>query len=47
MRIAKASAELATAPLFDIVIENDVLDIALVEAHTRVDEFVNAKKKEK
>ncbi|NNL15670.1 MAG: guanylate kinase [Flavobacteriaceae bacterium] len=46
MRIAKASAELATAPLFDVVIENDVLDKALQEAHTRVDEFVNPKKKE-
>ncbi len=47
MRIAKASAELATAPLFDVVIENDVLDKALTEAHNRVDEFVNVKKKEK
>ena len=27
MRIAKASAELATAPLFDIIIENDDLNI--------------------
>ncbi len=47
MRIAKASAELATAPLFDVVIENDDLDKALAEAHKRVDEFVNTKKKEK
>jgi guanylate kinase len=47
MRIAKASAELATAPLFDVVIINDVLDKALAEAHSRVDEFVNPKKKEK
>ena len=36
MRVAKASAELATAPLFDIIIENDNLDHALEEAHTLV-----------
>ncbi len=47
MRVAKASAELATAPLFDVVIENDNLDNALKEAHKLVGEFVNAKKKEK
>ena len=47
MRIAKASAELATAPLFDVVIENDDLDIALSEAQTLVSDFVNTKKKEK
>ena len=47
MRIAKASAELATAPLFDVVIENDELGKALTEAHKQVDEFVNIKKKEK
>ena len=43
MRIAKASAELATAPLFDVVIENDNLDKALKEAETLVDGFVNPK----
>ena len=47
MRVAKASAELATAPLFDVVIENDNLDNALKEAHKLVGEFVNSKKKEK
>ena len=47
MRVAKASAELATAPLFDVVIENDNLDKALKEAHGLVGEFVNSKIKEK
>lgn len=47
MRISKASAELATAPLFDVVIENDNLDKALNEAHQLIGEFVNSKKKEK
>ena len=46
MRIAKASAELATAPLFDVVIENDDLNKALQEAETVVENFVNPKKKE-
>ena len=32
MRIAKASIELATAPQFDFIIENDNLDVALKEA---------------
>ena len=41
MRIAKASAELATAPLFDVVIENDNLDKALKEAHSIVSSFTN------
>jgi len=45
MRIAKASAELATAPLFDSIIENDNLDKALMEAEGLVDAFVNSKKK--
>ena len=40
MRIAKASAELATAPLFDIIIENDNLDKALAEAENLVGTFV-------
>lgn len=43
MRVAKASAELATAPLFDVVIENDSLDKALEEAYTLVNDFVNPK----
>jgi len=46
MRIAKASAELATAPLFDVVIENDNLEKALQEAEALIDGFVNPKKKE-
>lgn len=46
MRIAKASAELATAPLFDVVIENDNLEKALNEAEILVDGFVNPNKKE-
>jgi len=41
MRVAKASAELATAPLFDVIIENDSLDKALDEAYTLVNNFVN------
>ena len=44
MRIAKASAELATAPLFDVIIENDDLDKALSEAENLVNRFVNPKK---
>lgn len=46
MRVAKASAELATAPLFDIVIENDNLTKALKEAHKLVSEYIETKKKE-
>ena len=41
MRVAKASAELATAPLFDCIIENDVLDMAQKEAYTTVSQFIN------
>ena len=41
MRIAKASAELATAPLFDVIIENDNLDNALREAENLVGNFIN------
>ncbi|HCY81562.1 MAG TPA: guanylate kinase, partial [Xanthomarina gelatinilytica] len=43
MRIAKASAELATAPLFDVIIENDNLEKALQEAETLVDNFLHNK----
>jgi len=42
MRVAKASAELATAPLFDVIIENDNLEKALAEAETTVSNFLNA-----
>lgn len=40
MRVAKASAELATAPLFDKIVINDDLDKALEEAHRLVSKFV-------
>ena len=42
MRISKASAELATAPLFDVIIENRDLNKALKEAETLVSNFVNS-----
>ena len=42
MRVAKASAELATAPLFDTIIVNDNLDHALIEAEKKVDDFINS-----
>jgi len=45
MRVAKASAELATAPLFDVVVENDNLDNALQIAYNLVSDFVNSKNK--
>lgn len=45
MRIAKASAELATAPLFDVIIENDNLENALNEAEVLVGNFIETKKK--
>lgn len=41
MRIAKASAELATAPLFDCVVVNNDLDEALEESYDKVNEFLN------
>jgi len=40
MRIAKASVELATAPQFDKIIKNHVLEVALQEAEELVAEFV-------
>jgi len=46
MRVAKASAELATAPLFDEVILNDDLNKALKEAETLVGGFIHTKKKD-
>ncbi|MCL4131437.1 UNVERIFIED_CONTAM: hypothetical protein GTU68_059059 [Idotea baltica] len=42
MRVAKASAELATAPLFDTIIVNDTLDHALEEAEKLVSNFINS-----
>ena len=44
MRIEKASAELATAPLFDKIVINDDLDIALDEAYKLVSNFLEVKK---
>ncbi|MCL6296323.1 guanylate kinase [Jejuia spongiicola] len=41
MRIAKASAELATAPLFDVIIENDNLEKALHEAEVLISNFIS------
>ncbi|TBN03213.1 guanylate kinase [Hyunsoonleella flava] len=42
MRVAKASAELATAPLFDTIIVNDNLESALKEAEEKVSKFINS-----
>jgi len=42
MRIAKASVEMATEPLFDTVIKNYKLKEALEEAHRLVAKFVGA-----
>lgn len=42
MRVAKASAELATAPLFDTIIVNDDLEKALLEAEKKVEDFINS-----
>jgi guanylate kinase len=42
MRVAKASAELATAPLFDTIIINDNLEKALTEAEQKVSAFLNS-----
>ena len=44
MRIAKASAELATAPLFDIVVVNDTLEHALEESYNIVSYFLKDEK---
>ncbi|GAA3593998.1 guanylate kinase [Flavivirga amylovorans] len=42
MRVAKASAELATAPLFDVIVVNDDLNKALENAHKLVGDFLNS-----
>jgi guanylate kinase len=44
MRVAKASAELATAPLFDAIVVNQDLDKALAESYTLVSNFLGIKK---
>ncbi|WP_412987174.1 guanylate kinase [Pontimicrobium sp. IMCC45349] len=41
MRVAKASAELATAPLFDEIVVNKNLEEALVDAYSLVSNFIN------
>jgi len=46
MRIAKASVEMATEPLFDAVIKNYDLQEALQEAHQMVAHFVGASETE-
>ena len=43
MRIAKASAELATAPLFDAIVVNEDLEKALAESYTLVSNFLENK----
>ncbi|MGB5980698.1 MAG: guanylate kinase [Nonlabens sp.] len=40
MRVAKASTEMATAPQFDVIIKNDDLEAAKVEAFELVKDFV-------
>lgn len=42
MRVAKAPAELATAPLFDKIVLNKDLDKALDEAYNLVSNFINS-----
>lgn len=41
MRVAKAPAELATAPLFDEIVINSNLDEALANAYKLVSDFIN------
>ena len=43
MRVAKASAELATAPLFDAIVVNDDLEKALSESYKFVSNFLGIK----
>lgn len=45
MRVAKASIELATAPQFDFIIENNNLEIALQDSYNLVAEFLGVKEK--
>ncbi|WP_246147054.1 guanylate kinase [Seonamhaeicola marinus] len=42
MRVAKASAELATAPLFDEIVVNDNLESAFKDAEALVSKFINS-----
>ena len=41
MRVAKAPAELATAPLFDVIVINSNLEHALNHAYQLVSDFIN------
>lgn len=41
IRIAKAAIEMETAPRFDVIIENDVLEKALAEAETLVAKHIS------
>ncbi len=47
MRVAKASAELATSPLFDEIVVNEDLETALKDAYKLVDDFINTNKESK
>ena len=42
MRISKASAELATAPLFDCIVENEILEKAKNKSHKIVLNFIES-----
>ena len=44
MRIAKASAELATAPLFDAIVVNEDLENAFTESYALVNNFLGINK---
>lgn len=46
MRVAKASIELATAPQFDFIIENNNLEVALKESYDLVASYLGVKKQE-
>jgi len=43
MRIAKAQSEMAYSTKFDLIIVNDILDDALIQAELRVREFLDKK----
>lgn len=42
MRLSKASQELETAPQFDYILLNEDLEVALKEAHSVVQQFLNS-----
>jgi len=43
MRVAKASTEMATAPQFDIIVENVDLEVAMQQSEVIVRDFINKK----